>query len=204
MAVEQKNQVYYYHADGLGSIIALTDKRQKVVQSYTYDSFGGFKKHGDKVKDFYTFAGRIWDADIKLYENRNRFYDPKNGRFTTYDPSLHLRGSPEIPYLRDTFLKTPQKLNPYIYTNNPIRYVDPYGLDVRDCFRPMHGAAWTIQYHRYLWIDGAGWGLTTADGSMGLTTTSGILEPDNATSGLGVHCVPIQVTDCQKKCLKKR
>ena len=50
LTVEQKGDTYYYHADGLGSIIALTDAKQKVVQSYTYDSFGNMKQHGDKVK----------------------------------------------------------------------------------------------------------------------------------------------------------
>ncbi|TAN43977.1 MAG: hypothetical protein EPN22_08485, partial [Nitrospirae bacterium] len=129
LAVRKKDNIYYYHADGLGSITALTDKYGKVAQTYSYDSFGGFKKSGDKVKDMYTFTGRIWDNDIKLYDYRNRMYDPKIGRFTAYDPSLYLRGSPEIPYLRDAMLKSPQELNPYLYTaNNPINKIDPMGL----------------------------------------------------------------------------
>jgi RHS repeat-associated protein len=129
LAIEKKGEVYYYHTDGLGSIVALTDKRQKVVQSYTYDSFGDFKKQGDKVKDFYTFTGRIWDDDIRLYEYRNRLFDPAIGRFITYDPSLYLRGSTEIPYLLPTLLDKPQELNPYVYTlNNPVNLSDPKGL----------------------------------------------------------------------------
>jgi len=129
LAVEQKGKTYYYHADGLGSIVALTDIKQKVVQSYTYDSFGGFKKQGEKVKDKYAFTGRIWDVDIKLYDYRNRDLDFESGRFTTYDPSLHLRGSPEIPYLLPSLLSTPQELNPYVYVgNNPVNRIDPLGL----------------------------------------------------------------------------
>lgn len=34
---------YYYHADGLGSIVALTDSTGKVQQTYEYDSFGNLK-----------------------------------------------------------------------------------------------------------------------------------------------------------------
>ncbi len=31
---------YYFHADGLGSIIALTNDRGEVIERYTYDAFG--------------------------------------------------------------------------------------------------------------------------------------------------------------------
>lgn len=86
---------------------------------------------------------------------------------------------------------------------NPLRFTDPKGLAVvYDCYRPLDHGLWFVQYHRYLLIDGAGWGLTTADGGMGLTSTPGKLEPDNATSGWGIHCVPVQVSDCRKQCLK--
>ncbi len=166
LAVEQKGNIYYYHADGLGSIIALTDKRQKIVQSYTYDSFGGFKKQGDKVKDFYAFAGRIWDEDVKLYENRNRFFDPAIGRFITYDPSLYVRGSPEIPYLLPSLLATPQELNPYAYAKaNPIRFTDPFGLTVKLCSRSLKAFGNKAPQlgkfrHEFLWINGTTYGFT--------------------------------------------
>ena len=34
LAIEQKGKTYYYHADGLGSITALTNHKGKVVQRY--------------------------------------------------------------------------------------------------------------------------------------------------------------------------
>ena len=40
LAMEKNGQMYYYHADGLGSIIALTDITGAVVQSYRNDVFG--------------------------------------------------------------------------------------------------------------------------------------------------------------------
>ncbi|MFZ3090153.1 MAG: hypothetical protein WA240_05995, partial [Nitrospirota bacterium] len=40
IAMIRGGQTYYYHADGLGSIIAITDSYGRVVQRYEYDSFG--------------------------------------------------------------------------------------------------------------------------------------------------------------------
>ncbi|MBI5598174.1 MAG: hypothetical protein HY890_00375, partial [Deltaproteobacteria bacterium] len=41
LSIERSGKVYYYHADGLGSITALTDSSAKVVQIYQYDSLTG-------------------------------------------------------------------------------------------------------------------------------------------------------------------
>ena len=71
--------MYYYHADGLGSIVALTDDKGRVVQTYEYDSFGNMKQHGHKVKQPYTFTGREYDSETGLYYYRARYYDQKLG-----------------------------------------------------------------------------------------------------------------------------
>ena len=139
LAVEQKGNAYYYHADGLGSIIALTDARQKVVQTYTYDSFGNMKQLGDKVKQPYTYTAREWDGEIKLYYNRARYRDPYTGIFTTKDPILHPAnglfakrkscGTSSFDATFGSYLLEPIKLNPYVYADgNPINKTDPMGL----------------------------------------------------------------------------
>ena len=89
LAVEQKGKVYYYHADGLGSITALTDERGRIVQRYEYDSFGNMKRRGHKVKQPSSFTGREWDEETGLYYYRARYYDPEVGRFISFDPILH-------------------------------------------------------------------------------------------------------------------
>ena len=142
LAAEQKGKVYYYHADGLGSITALTDERGRIVQEYYYDSFGNMKHHGDKVKQPYTFTGREWDKETGLYYYRARYYDAEAGRFISFDPILH----PTNATFKSTFcnhnsdslfslssftnsMKNTQALNLYIYVQNrPVVLTDPSGL----------------------------------------------------------------------------
>ena len=113
LAIERKGETYYYHADGLGSVVALTDSKQKVVESYTYDSFGELKRKGDKVKNTYAFTGREWDKEIKLYYYRTRYYDAHLGRFISKDPIGFVGGD----------------VNLYNYVGgNAVNKIDPFGL----------------------------------------------------------------------------
>ena len=38
--VSDSNAVYYYHFDGLGSVIALSNNSGDTVETYSYDVFG--------------------------------------------------------------------------------------------------------------------------------------------------------------------
>ena len=71
LAVEIKGTTtftpYYYHADGLGSITALTDANGNITQPYT-------------------FTAREYDTETGMYFYRARYYDQKAGRFVTKDP----------------------------------------------------------------------------------------------------------------------
>ncbi len=114
LAIEQQGRLYYYHADGLGSIATITDHKGKVVESYEYSSFGETRRHGNKVKQPYGYTGREWDHEIGLYFYRARYYDSEVGRFIGKDP-IGLRGG----------------INLFAYTaNNPINKSDPSGLKV--------------------------------------------------------------------------
>lgn len=133
LAVINGKNTYYYHADGLGSIVALTDSSGKIQQTYEYDSFGNLKDQKNKVKQPYTYTGREWDKEAGLYYLRARYYDPMGGRFISFDPILrginHTEGTSCRKSITDFPLKHPQKLHPFIYTdNNPINFIDPKGL----------------------------------------------------------------------------
>ncbi|MDH4227148.1 MAG: RHS repeat protein [Deltaproteobacteria bacterium] len=115
LALTTDKGVYFYHADGLGSIVALTDKNQTVVQDYQYGFFGDLKDLKNRIKQPYTYTAREYDRETGLYFYRARYYDAEAGRFITKDP-IGFRGG----------------MNMYAYVaGNPVNYTDPWGLIIK-------------------------------------------------------------------------
>jgi RHS repeat-associated protein len=83
--------------------------------AFTYDSFGQILAPTALSDPFtrYSFTGRERDTESNLYYFRNRYYDPRTGRFTSVDP-LYEHGSGQKSYR-------------YVL-NSPINLDDPYGL----------------------------------------------------------------------------
>ena len=106
-------QSLFYQADGLGSIIDLTDTNGVIVQSYVYDSFGNIKQQVGVLLNPYTYTGREIDTESGLYFYRARYYDSITGRFINEDPIGFAAGD-------DNFYRYVQ--------NNPINLIDPLGL----------------------------------------------------------------------------
>jgi RHS repeat-associated protein len=106
-------QSTYYHADGLGNVVAITDASKAIVQRYGYESFGMLTVSHPAFENAYTYTGREWDKETGLYYYRARYYDPMEGRFVSRDPIAFAGGD----------------VNLYGYvSNNPIDWTDPYGL----------------------------------------------------------------------------
>lgn len=103
---------YFYHADGLGSVLKLTDAAQNVVQSYGYDSFGKVTAVGS-INQPYTYTGMEYDPETGKYFVRFRYYDADSGRFLSRDPLSFAAG--------DVVLTN------YV-GGNPVNYTDPWGL----------------------------------------------------------------------------
>jgi RHS repeat-associated protein len=101
--------VWYYHADGLGTILKTTDGAGAVVSSYGYDAFG---LREQDTRAAYGYTSREWDSDTGLYYYRARYYDPKIGRFLSEDPIRFLGGNNFYTYVE----------------NDPVNRVDPSGL----------------------------------------------------------------------------
>ncbi|MDO8301793.1 MAG: RHS repeat-associated core domain-containing protein [Sedimentisphaerales bacterium] len=111
---------YYYHFDGLGSVVALTDSSGAIVEKYRYDVFGNttILSPSDQTRttsnyaNRFMFTGREYDTETDNYSYRARYYRPSLGRFLQTDPIRYKDGQ-----------------NFYVYVkNNPIMAVDPFGL----------------------------------------------------------------------------
>jgi len=113
LIMERGGNSLFYHTDGLGSIVDLTDNLGAVVQSYVYDSFGNIVLQNGSLTNPFTYTGREFDSESGLYYYRARYYDASIGRFLQEDPTGLVGG-----------------INLYDYVfQNPINLVDPSGLD---------------------------------------------------------------------------
>jgi RHS repeat-associated protein len=126
LAVRGDKDTYYYHANHLGSTVALTNGKGAVVERVAYDAFGAptfLDSDARPVSDSPTandrlFAGSTYDAESGTIYMRARTMLPEQGRFAQKDPLGYVDG-----------------LNDYAYcANSPANFVDPYGTDYFDIY----------------------------------------------------------------------
>jgi RHS repeat-associated protein len=101
----------YYHANRLGSVIALSNQQSGVLtDQYVYTPYGVEALLATSGNPF-RYTGRRFDAESGLYYYRARYYWPQIGRFLETDP---------IGYA--------DQLNLYAYVgNSPLMATDPTG-----------------------------------------------------------------------------
>ncbi|GAB2899069.1 RHS repeat domain-containing protein [Microbulbifer echini] len=114
---QDKEQVYHYHLDHLGTPDTLTNQDGEVVWSVAYKSYGNIAlAHENQIEQPIRFQGQYFDEETGLHYNRFRYYDPQVGEFTQQDPIGLLGG-----------------VNNYRYVPNPVTWIDPLGLSSKDC-----------------------------------------------------------------------
>lgn len=111
-------QTFWYHIDGLGSTVALSNEAGETVFEVDYDAYGNLLKQDNFGLSRYNFSGEEWDEETGLVHYYARYYDPANGIWISQDD------------FRGVYERT-QTLNRYAYVvNNPVNNVDfaGYGL----------------------------------------------------------------------------
>jgi RHS repeat-associated protein len=112
----------YHHYDARGHCILLTNTNGDIREQYDYDAFGfPYFYRADGIKlvsseqwgNRFLFTGREWLSDLRIYDFRNRMYQPELGRFLQPDSKEFDAGD----------------YNLYRYCHNdPVNKSDPTGL----------------------------------------------------------------------------
>lgn len=133
LALIKDHHVYRYHLDHLGTPEALSNESGKVVWYTSLTSYGNLaidfkdnipEENRADIAQPFRFQGQQYDPETGLHYNRHRYYDPQTGSFITSDP-IKLAGG----------------VNHYLYTPNPISWVDPLGLSCKEAALSLTAAA---------------------------------------------------------------
>jgi len=102
--------VEYLHADGLGSIVKVTNVNGLATLTRQYDSWGTLQVGANEPG--YAFTGREWDSETGLYYYRARYFDSVSGLFLSEDPLKFAEGGNFYAYVagKPTTLTDPMGL----------------------------------------------------------------------------------------------
>lgn len=107
----------YFHAEGIGSIRALTNEEGAVSDRYEFEAFGALSSHQGSDPNAYLFAGEVLDPNVGFYYLRERWLNSWAGLFAAVDPV-------------STTIFDPGTLHSYLYAaSDPVLRVDPSGLE---------------------------------------------------------------------------
>ncbi|WP_276733605.1 SpvB/TcaC N-terminal domain-containing protein [Chryseobacterium carnipullorum] len=115
-AGDKEKEIYWFHPDHLGSSSYITGADGEVSQNIEYFPSGEtfVENHRNSNYSPYKFNGKELDAETGYYYYGARYYNPRVSLWLNVDPLAEKHPS----------------WSPYIYVlNNPIKYVDPNGMD---------------------------------------------------------------------------
>ena len=149
----------YLMKDVHGDTTALLQNDSQ-VGTYEYDEYGNLNGSTGAADNPYRYCGEYFDEETGFIYLRNRYYDPKIGRFTSEDPAKS--GS-----------------NWYVYCeNNPVKFVDPWGLWAI-------ALVWNVQAQYVIGFGyGEGFAIDSNMNTADIKNTSAIV----GTPGGGVTC----------------
>lgn len=112
-SLDGTGNIRVYHGDERGSVVAITDGGQNVVQAYAYDPYGRVAGSAGSLANEFGFVGLhgVLTDENGLYNMGVRYYDPDARRFVSEDP-LGLAAGPNL----------------YAYAGgDPVNRIDPSG-----------------------------------------------------------------------------
>ena len=121
--IDSSGKAYYYHYDGLGDTVAITDSAGILLNSYAYGPYGKLLNKAELFENPFRYVGLygVTDEGNGLYYMRARYYDHQIGRFINKDPIGFLGGTHSYTYAQ----------------NNPLNWTDPLGLFPKDLSIPI-------------------------------------------------------------------
>ena len=118
MAMTRNNSSYWYGFEGIGTVRQLMDGQGQVTDAYAFDAWGNeLTGPQSQVPNPFRYVGKYGyylDAQSSLMLLGVRYYGASIGRFVSLDPVT-------------------SGLNWYRYVANPVKGIDPSGLQVEYC-----------------------------------------------------------------------
>jgi RHS repeat-associated protein len=148
---DEKERIYYYHSDHLGSAQVVTNYEGELYERFEYAPYGEvwidwvnmvLVNRPDKTP--FRFTGKEQDEETGLYYYGARYLDPRTSRWLSADPAMGeyipvapindeaRRRNGNLPGMGGVFNYV--NLHVYHYAgNNPVKYTDPDGRDAYNC-----------------------------------------------------------------------
>jgi RHS repeat-associated protein len=118
LAMTRNNQSYWYGFEGIGTTRQLMGSQGQVVDAYAFDAWGNeITNPQSQVPNPFKYVGKhgyYLDTESALMLLGVRYYEANLGRFVSLDPVT-------------------SGLNWYRYVANPVKGIDPSGLQVEYC-----------------------------------------------------------------------
>ena len=113
-----ERKLHLYHCDHRGLPQALISPEGETAWHGVYDEWGNLlgEENPEQLQQSLRLPGQQYDEESGLYYNRNRYYDPLQGRYITQDP-----------------IGPDGEWNLYQYPLDPISDSDPLGLKTCSC-----------------------------------------------------------------------
>jgi len=193
--------VYYFHTDHLDTPRVVTDTSSNLRWRWLAEPFGTTAPETNPASlgaftQNLRFPGQYADQETGLSYNLFRDFDSSTGRYVQSDP-IGLGGG----------------INTYAYVEgNPLSYVDPNGLVVQLCRRPVNidwvgGASAYLPNHNWIRTDSteAGMGGVCPIPGQGCSDTPGVQTQtiNHAGQGNSPGAVCVTVPDVDEQCVNK-